>query len=247
MLSLALPSPLDAELFKTVTTTQDVDRVILLMDQGARLDVPFNLDYELLRETTTTFTLTSLEALMVGWDLPAISRVLNHWGPLPDVVLPNIASALHTVNYVKTDACRSSIEKYTRQEINLLWNISAMSRAIDNWSTTFFAPTIWECIVCKNLVNPKIDELSNIVQALGNVPLVSNESTLSRILGVAKNHDTYGVLLCTKFGVNPQLHHHDIYQQLHQRALANPLDPLITKIMLEHEVGDLGRKIIRKI
>lgn len=247
MRRLSLPSNVDAQLFKAVTTTRDIDNVTRLIDQGARMDAPFSMNYELLRGQTTTFTLTALEALVVGWDLISLSRILNHWGPLPDVALPNIANALHTINHVKNDTVRSAVEKYNNHEKVVLWSLTAMCAHYQLWSTTFFTPTLWECIVGKNVPNTQHNELPNIIHALGNLPLISDETSLERVWCVAKNQDSGGLLLCTKFGVAHELHSSEIYRKLHQKSLENPLDPIVTKLMLEQEVGDVGRTMTRKM
>lgn len=247
MRALSLPSNVDAQLFKAITTTRDIDSVTRLIDQGARIDTPFSVNYELLRGQTTTFTLCALEALLVGWDLIPLSRILHHLGPLPDVMLPNIATALHTVNYVKNESTRSAVEKYNTHEKSLLWNLAGMCSAMDCWHTTFLTTAVWECIVCKSVTNAQHTELPNIIHALGNLPIISDETSLERVWGVAKNYETCGVLLCTKFGVAEELRSSETYQKLHQKSLANPLDPFITKLMLEREVGGVGCKITRKM
>ncbi len=250
MRALSLPSTLDADLFKAVTTSHKVDTVNQLIDQGARLDVVFNLDYELVRDATTTFRLASLEALMVGWDLPKISKILMHWGPLPDVVLPNIATALHTIRHdSRKSNSYSTLGHYTTDEKFLVWGLRVMSSTLDYCNPSFFTPTLWECIAFKTLDKNQSAALPNIIQALRNLPPIIDENSLARVLSVAKNHENLGVLLCTKFGVAPHLHATETYQQLYQRALQNPLEPMVSKTLLESEVKDRGvaHKTVRKI
>jgi len=234
MLSLALPSNLDAQLFAMVLKGTSAQEVIRLLDAGARLDVPFSLDYEIKRSQTTHITLTAIEALFLGWNLLNLSQVVAHIGKVPDIVFPNISSALHQVNLAKDDLYRNW--DYSSEK-RVLFGLEEMMTNSNFWSTPFFTPSMWECIAHKDLEKDQHMHLSTIAHALRNLPKIFDPTSLDRVTHIPKSNKVKcGTLLCTKMGVHENLHHSKEYQYLSEKTIDHILEPVISSCVLQWEI-----------
>lgn len=234
MLSLSLPSHVDAQLFQLVSSGKNVTDVIRLLDAGARLDIPFSLDYEIKRGQTTRITLTTIEALFVGWDLVSLSQVVAHMGVLPDVVFPNISSALHQVHYAKEDLYCSWDHS---SEKKLLFGLLNMLKNSNYWTTPFFAPSMWECIAHKDLEKEQHLDLRTVAHIFRNLPKISDPTSLDRVTHIPKSNKVkFGTVLCAKMGVHEDLHHSKEYQYLTEKTLQHILEPQIVSCLLEWEI-----------
>lgn len=238
MLSLALPSNMDAQLFAVVLKGTSAQDVIRLLDAGARLDVSFSLDYEIKHRQTTHVTLTAIEALFVGWDLLSLSQVVAHIGVLPDIAFPNISSAFHQVHYVADDFYRNAD---CLSEKKLLFGLLEMMNNSNYWSTPFFTPSMWECIAHKDLEKDQHMHLSTIAHALRNLPKISESTSLDRVTHIPKSNKVKcGTLLCAKMGIHEDLHHSKKYQCLSEKTIDHILEPQIVSCILEREIESQG-------
>ena len=234
MLSLALPSHVDAQLFQLVSSGNNAAEVIRLLDAGARLDIPFSLDYELKRGQTTHITLTAIEALFLGWDLVDLSEVLAHVGPLPNIVFPNVSSALHQVHYAKEDLYRSWDHS---SEKKLLFGLLNMMKNSNYWTAPFFATSMWECIAHKDLEKEKHLDLPTVAHIFRNLPKISEPTSLDRVTHIPKSNNVkFGTVLCAKMGVHEDLHHSKEYQYLTEKTLQHILEPVISSCVLQWEI-----------
>lgn len=242
--NLSFPSVLDAQLFEAATT-QDVARVLDLYAQGARMDVVFDLNYEISRDRTTHFSLTALEAVFIGWDLDKLAQVVAGIGPLPGVVLPNIRTALHSVSHVREDLTRSPIISKEHYFIN---NIRLMAAASDLWGNPFVATTYWECIAPKELHDKSAFE--QVVKNLqGNIPATSDPKVLERIFQMAQRASfTCGCLLFTTFGVDPTVEDTVDHQKLKAKSTQHELEPRLSRVVIEqateHNSASFARRKI---
>lgn len=233
MLPMALPSNLDAQLFHLVSNGKNAAEVIDLLDAGARIDLPFSLDYEIKRGQTTHIILTAIEALFVSWNLVDLSKVLTHVGPLPNIVFPNISSALHQVHYAKDDVYRN----WWSANQKVLLGLTQIMNNSNFWNTPFFAPNMWECIAHKDLEKELHSHLPSIANALRNIPKLSDLTSLERVVHIPKSNTIQcGTLLCTKMGVDDNLHHTEAYQYLTNKMINHPLESIVSSCILQWEV-----------
>ena len=237
MLSLALPSHLDAQLFNAVTSGTNAQEVIRLLDAGARADVPFSLNYKFTRGQTTTITLTAIEAVFVGWNLVDLSKVITHMGPLPDVAFPNVSSAFHQVGLVHQDDLYHSQDYSSTNKLLLsLENIRLHNESF--WRTPFLALSMWECIAYKDLEKEHHSHLPTIANALRNLPKISDPLSLERVAKIPKSSNIKcGTLLCAKMGVDSE-NTFEEYQYLINQTIDHPLEPLVSSCLLQWEIDE---------
>lgn len=242
-MNLSFPRLLDAQLFKA-TTIQDVAQTIELYTQGARLDVVFDLNYEISREHTTHFSLTALEAIFVGWDLDKLAQVVAGIGPLPDAILPNIRSALHAVARVRNEITRLDFTKDQR----FLNNMRLMVEGSNLWGNAFVATTYWECIAHKDLNDKSL--LERVVGDLsGNIPTLSDPQALERIYQMVQRASfTCGCLLFTKLGMDPPTYDNADYENLIKKSLEHQFEPRVSRVLIEqateHNSASFARRKI---
>lgn len=239
-MSLSFPTPLDAQLFQAVANNKSLDQVLECLQKGARVDVPFTLNYEIVRETTHRFSLTALEGLLMGWDWANLLPVLQQIGPLPPMVLPNAASAVHTLHRLN-DKWHLA-DNYTPQQRMFAQNITNIQYAIRIWKDPCALPTPWEVVACKDFdfsLNAQPD-IPLLVQTLSKWPKISTPEEsmfLERVQTVFPM--PLGALACIRVGVDEPLWETSLYQQLLKRIAldANPqvaqMDQQIKTCLLE--------------
>lgn len=255
-MSLSFPTPLDAQLFQAVSQNTSPDQVLECLHKGARVDVLFHLNYEILREHTTRVSLTALEGLLMGWEWGNLLPVLQKIGPLPPMVLPNAASAVHAL-YRLTDKWHLGSD-YPPNQRMFAQNITNIKYAIRMVREPCALLTPWEVIACKdfdfNLNNHP--DIPLLVETLSNWPKISTPEELAFL----ERFQTIfplplGALACIKIGVGEHLWETPAYQKLLKRIAMDShpqvaqMDQQINACILERAVAPFANRptLVRKI